>query len=40
VYEGSGELGSGGRWQVTVTAIQNEQVIVSKHLTLNVTGGM
>jgi Cu(I)/Ag(I) efflux system membrane fusion protein/cobalt-zinc-cadmium efflux system membrane fusion protein len=40
VYEGSGELGSGGTWQVTVTATQNGQVIVSKHLTLNATGGM
>jgi Cu(I)/Ag(I) efflux system membrane fusion protein/cobalt-zinc-cadmium efflux system membrane fusion protein len=40
LYEGSGDLGSGGTWQVTVTAIQNGQVIVSKHLTLNATGGM
>jgi RND family efflux transporter MFP subunit len=40
VYEGRGELGSGGTWQVTVTATQNGQVIVSKHLTLNATGGM
>jgi YtkA-like len=40
VYEAGGELGSGGTWQVTVTAIQNGQVIVSKHLTLNATGGM
>ena len=40
LYEGSGDLGSGGTWQVTVTATQNGQVIVSKHLTLNATGGM
>jgi len=40
LYEGRGDLGSGGTWQVTVTATQNGQVIVSKHLTLNVTGGM
>jgi Cu(I)/Ag(I) efflux system membrane fusion protein/cobalt-zinc-cadmium efflux system membrane fusion protein len=40
VYQGSGELGSGGTWQVTVTATQNGQVIVSKHLRLNATGGM
>src|SRR5712691_7863377 len=40
LYEGKGDLGSGGTWQVTVTATQNGQVIVSKHLTLNATGGM
>jgi Cu(I)/Ag(I) efflux system membrane fusion protein/cobalt-zinc-cadmium efflux system membrane fusion protein len=40
LYEGSGDLGSGGTWQVTVTVTQNGQVIVSKHLTLNATGGM
>jgi RND family efflux transporter MFP subunit len=40
LYEDSGDLGSGGTWQVTVTATQNGQVIVSKHLTLNATGGM
>ena len=40
LYGGRGDLGSGGTWQVTVTATQNGQVIVSKHLTLNATGGM
>jgi Cu(I)/Ag(I) efflux system membrane fusion protein/cobalt-zinc-cadmium efflux system membrane fusion protein len=40
LYEGNGDLGSGGTWQVTITATQNGQVIVSKHLTLNATGGM
>ena len=39
-YEGSGELGSGGTWQVTVTAQQNGRTIVSKQLTINATGGM
>jgi Cu(I)/Ag(I) efflux system membrane fusion protein/cobalt-zinc-cadmium efflux system membrane fusion protein len=40
LYEGTGDLGSGGTWQVTVAATRNGQVIVSKHLTLNATGGM
>jgi len=40
MYDGEGDLGSGGTWQVTVTATQNGQVIASKHLTLNATGGM
>ena len=40
VYEGKGELGSGGTWQVTVLATQNGQTLASKHLTLNATGGM
>jgi len=40
MYEGNGELGSGGTWQVTVTAQQNGQTIATKHLTVNATGGM
>jgi membrane fusion protein, copper/silver efflux system len=40
VYEGSGQLGSGGTWQVTITARKNGQVIVSKQLNVNATGGM
>jgi RND family efflux transporter MFP subunit len=40
MYEGSGDLGSGGTWVVTITAIQNGQVILSKQLNLNATGGM
>lgn len=40
MYEGKGDLGSGGTWQATVTATQNGQVIVSKRFTLNATGGM
>ena len=40
MYEGKGDLGSGGTWQVTVTARQNGIVIASKQLTVNATGGM
>ena len=40
MYEGWGDLGSGGTWQVTITAAQNGQTIASKQLTLNATGGM
>lgn len=40
MYEGKGELGSGGTWQVTVTAAQNGQTIGNKQLSLNATGGM
>lgn len=40
IYEGKGDLGSGGTWQVTVTARQNGNVIGSKQLTVNATGGM
>lgn len=40
IYEGTGDLGSGGTWQVTITARQNGSVIASKQLTLNATGGM
>jgi RND family efflux transporter MFP subunit len=40
MYEGKGDLGSGGTWQVTITAIQNGQTIVSKHFTVNAEGGM
>jgi Cu(I)/Ag(I) efflux system membrane fusion protein/cobalt-zinc-cadmium efflux system membrane fusion protein len=40
MYEGAGDLGSGGTWQVTVRAQQNGQTIASKQLTLNATGGM
>jgi Cu(I)/Ag(I) efflux system membrane fusion protein/cobalt-zinc-cadmium efflux system membrane fusion protein len=39
-YEGSGELGSGGTWQVTLTAQQNGRVIGARHFTLNAEGGM
>ena len=40
MYEGKGDLGSGGTWQVTITATQNGQTIVSKHFTVNAEGGM
>jgi len=40
MYEGKGELGSGGSWQVTVRAQKDGQTIASKQLTLNATGGM
>jgi Cu(I)/Ag(I) efflux system membrane fusion protein/cobalt-zinc-cadmium efflux system membrane fusion protein len=40
MYEGKGDLGSGGTWQVTVRAQQNGQPIANKQLSLNATGGM
>jgi RND family efflux transporter MFP subunit len=40
MYEGKGDLGSGGTWQVTITARQNGAVIAAKQLTVNATGGM
>jgi Cu(I)/Ag(I) efflux system membrane fusion protein/cobalt-zinc-cadmium efflux system membrane fusion protein len=40
LYEGSGQLGSGGTWQVTILAKKNGQVVASKQLSVNATGGM
>jgi len=40
LYEGKGDLGSGGTWQVSIIARQNGTVIASKHLSVNATGGM
>jgi Cu(I)/Ag(I) efflux system membrane fusion protein/cobalt-zinc-cadmium efflux system membrane fusion protein len=40
LYEGSGSLGPGGTWQVTITAQKNGQVIAIKQLHVNATGGM
>jgi RND family efflux transporter MFP subunit len=40
MYEAKGDLGSGGTWQVTITATQYGQTIVSKHFTVNAEGGM
>ena len=40
LYEGSGELGSGGTWQVTVVAKKNDQVVASKQLSVSAAGGM
>lgn len=39
-YEGSGSLGSGGTWQVTITAVQNGQTIANKQVNVDATGGM
>ncbi len=39
-YEGSGNLGSGGTWQVTILAKKNGQTITTKQLSVNATGGM
>jgi Cu(I)/Ag(I) efflux system membrane fusion protein/cobalt-zinc-cadmium efflux system membrane fusion protein len=39
-YEGKGDIGSGGDWQVTVKATKAGHVIATKKLTLNVAGGM
>ena len=40
VYEGPGELGSGGSWQVTLTASKNGRVLATRHFTINAEGGM
>jgi len=40
MYEGNGALGSGGTWQVTITAQRNGQTIANKQLSVNATGGM
>lgn len=40
LYEGKGELGSGGTWQVLIVARQNGAVIATKQLSVNATGGM
>jgi RND family efflux transporter MFP subunit len=40
LYEGSGQLESGGTWQVTILAKKSGQVIATKQLSLNATGGM
>jgi RND family efflux transporter MFP subunit len=40
LYEDSGQLESGGTWQVTIIAKKNGQLIASKQLSLNATGGM
>jgi RND family efflux transporter MFP subunit len=40
MYEGSGSLGSGGTWQVTISVQKNGQVIATKQLRVNATGGM
>ena len=40
MYEGSGELESGGTWQVTIVAKKSGQTIATKQLNVNSTGGM
>jgi Cu(I)/Ag(I) efflux system membrane fusion protein/cobalt-zinc-cadmium efflux system membrane fusion protein len=40
LYEGNGSLGSGGTWQVTISVKKNGQVIATKQLRVNATGGM
>lgn len=40
VYQGSGQLGSGGTWQVTILARKNGQTVASKQLSVNATGWM
>jgi Cu(I)/Ag(I) efflux system membrane fusion protein/cobalt-zinc-cadmium efflux system membrane fusion protein len=40
IYEGSGQLDSGGTWQVTIVAKKNGQTVASKQLSVNATGGM
>jgi Cu(I)/Ag(I) efflux system membrane fusion protein/cobalt-zinc-cadmium efflux system membrane fusion protein len=40
IYEGKGDLGSGGIWQVTITTQQNGKTIATKQLTVKATGGM
>jgi RND family efflux transporter MFP subunit len=40
LYEGSGSLGSGGTWQVTISVQRNGQVVATKQLRVNATGGM
>ncbi|HEX5423262.1 MAG TPA: efflux RND transporter periplasmic adaptor subunit [Candidatus Acidoferrales bacterium] len=40
LYEGSGTLGSGGTWQVTIIAKKNGQTVGTRQLNVNATGGM
>jgi RND family efflux transporter MFP subunit len=40
LYEGQGNLGSGGTWQVTITIQQNGQTVATKQLRVNAEGGM
>jgi RND family efflux transporter MFP subunit len=40
LYAGSGQIESGGTWQVTILAKKNGQLIATKQLSVNATGGM
>ena len=39
-YEGTGNLGSGGTWQVSVAAQKSGQTLASKQFSVSATGGM
>jgi RND family efflux transporter MFP subunit len=39
LYEGSGQLESGGSWQVTILAKKNGQLLATKQLSINAEGG-
>lgn len=39
-YAGTLQLGSGGTWQVTITAVQNGKTIATRHTTMSAAGGM
>lgn len=40
LYQGTGELGSGGIWQVSITAQKNGQTLANKQMNISATGGM
>jgi RND family efflux transporter MFP subunit len=40
LYEGAGQLDSGGTWQVVIVAKKDGQIVASKQLSVNATGGM
>jgi Cu(I)/Ag(I) efflux system membrane fusion protein/cobalt-zinc-cadmium efflux system membrane fusion protein len=40
LYEGQGNLGSGGGWRVTITVQRKGQTVVTKEMHVNAEGGM
>ncbi len=40
VYQGEGELQTGGTWQVTIVAQKNGQTVATKQFSVNAEGGM
>ena len=40
LYDGTGSLGSGGTWQVTITVQKNGQTLGTKQMRVNAAGGM
>ena len=40
IYEGPGQVQTGGTWQVTVLATKGGQTIAQKQLSINAEGGM